>query len=199
MTEQEARKLEQEWNEWREQTPEYLETEENNAKLTEELRTLASAGHPLGRATLELAVKNLASRGEISLLSKTFVKKAAPAAEPVFESKRFAQDTLTSGAGSADGRISILKIREWEKERAEEKQFQELQAKVQAAKEKDARNAPEPEEISGELPLSLMDSPTEEARVLSLPSVTPAKIRRYIARKQEEQMRRAQEAARGRR
>lgn len=198
MTEQEAGKLHQEWNEWREQTPEYLETEANNAKLTEELRTLASAGHPLGRATLELAVKNLSSRGEISLLPKTFVKKAAPAAEPVFEAKRFAQDTLTSGTSTADGHLSVLKVREWQREREEERKFDELQSKLRAAKEKDARNAPDPEEISGELPISLMDSPEEESRVLQLPQVTPQKIRRYLARKSEATLRRMQEKARQR-
>lgn len=193
---EEIQALDQQWNSWKEENPWYLSTADNDARLTAEMTAMVNAGHALDRALLDTAARTLANRGEISIVPMPFVKKAAPAVEPVFESKRFAQDTLTSGTGTADGRISILKIRQWEQERTEEKQFQELQAKVQAAKEKDARNAPEPEEISGELPTSLMDSPQEELRVLALPSVSPAKIRNYIQRKQQEQMRRMQEKAR---
>lgn len=196
MTEQE--RLDQEWNDWREATPEYLETESNNAKLTEELRALATAGHPLNRATVEIAVKNLTARGELSMLAKGFVRKAAPTAEPepVFESKRF--DDLSSGTARHDGHISVLQLRKWQEEEEANRQAENLQRQLRDSQERDARNQPEQPEIQGELPLSLMDNSAEEIRVLSLPSVSPAKIRNYMQRKNEETMRRMQEAVRRR-
>jgi len=190
--------LDEVWNSWKQDNQWYLSTVDNDAKLVAEMTRMAEAGHALDRELLDVAARTLANQGQISIVPMSFVKKPAPAAEPVFEAKRFAQDDASSGTLRHDGHISILKIREWEQQRAEEKQFQELQAKVRAAKEKDARNAPEPEEISGELPLSLMDLPEEESRVLQLPQVTPQKIRRYLARKSEETLRRMQEKARQR-
>jgi len=190
--------LDEIWNNWKNENQWYLSTTENDAKLVAEMTRMAESGHPLDRELLDVAARTLANQGQISIVPMSFVKKPAPAVEPIFESKRFAQDTLTSGTSTADGHLSVLKVREWQKEREEERKFDELQFKLRAAKEKDARNAPEPEEISGELPISLMDSPEEESRVLQLPQVTPQKIRRYLARKGEETLRRMQEKARQR-
>ena len=195
---EEIQALDQQWNSWKEENPWYLSTADNDARLTAEMTAMVNAGHALDRNLLDKAARNLANRAEIAIVPTSFVKKPAPAAEPVFESKRFGQDDFSSGTVRHDGHISVIQIKKWETERAEELQAEKLQRQLQESRERDARNAPEPSEPEGELPLSLMDNPAEESRVLSLPSVTPAKIRRYMSRKNEETMRRLQEGARRR-
>jgi len=193
---EEIQALDQQWNSWKEENPWYLSTADNDARLTAEMTSMVNAGHALDRDLLDKAARNLANRAEISIVPMSLTRKGETSTPTPAAPKKFAQDDLASGTLTHDGHISVLKIRQWEQERAEELQAEKLQRQLQESRERDARNQPEPEEISGELPLSLMDSPTEEARVLSLPSVTPAKIRRYMSRKNEETLRRMQEKAR---
>jgi len=190
--------LDQIWSNWKNENQWYLSTTENDAKLVAEMTRMAESGHPLDRALLDTAARTLANRGEIAIVPMSFVKKPTPAAEPVFEAKRFSQDDASSGTLRHDGHISVLQIRKWAEEEAQNKVADALSRQVRETAEREAHNQPEPEEISGELPLSLMDNPVEESRVLSLPSVTPQKIRRYMSRKNEETMRRLQEGARRR-
>lgn len=195
-----AEELQKLWDDWKASTPQYLETVRNNALMEVEVTRLYREGHGL-ESLCDLAMKILAARNELTLVPLQFVRKKEPSGAEVYTAKTFGQDSASSGTLRHDGHISVLKIKEWETERAEQKQFEEIQAKLEATKAEDAELARQSAnaELEGELPLSLMDSPSEEARVLSLPSVTPAKIRDYIRRKQAEQMKRLQDNAKSRR
>jgi len=196
---EEIQALDQQWNSWKEENPWYLSTADNDARLTAEMTSMVNAGHALDRDLLDKAARNLANRAEISIVPMSLTRKGETSTPTPAAPKKFAQDDLASGTLTHDGHISVLKIRQWEQERAEELQAEKLQRQLQESRERDARNAPEPSDPEGELPVSLMDNPAEEARVLSLPSVTPQKIRRYLALKNEEKMRRLQEQNGGRR
>ena len=190
--------LDEVWNSWKEENPWYLSTDSNDKKLTAEMTAMVQAGHALDRDLLDKAARNLANRAEISIVPMSLTRKAEASAPTPAAPKRFSQDDASSGTLRHDGHISVLQIRKWAEEEEQNKVADALSRQVRETAEREAHNQPEPEEISGELPLSLMDNPVEESRVLSLPSVTPQKIRRYMSRKNEETMRRLQEGARRR-
>jgi len=190
--------LDEIWNNWKNENQWYLETSENDAKLVSEMTRMAESGHPLDRTLLDTAARTLANRGEIAIVPMPFVKKAEASAPTPAAPKRFSQDDASSGTLRHDGHISVLQIRKWAEEEAQNKVADALSRQVRETAEREAHNQPEPSEPEGELPISLMDWPQEEIRVLSLGSVSAEKIRRYMSRKNEETMRRMQEKARQR-
>ena len=195
---EEIQALDQQWNSWKEENPWYLSTADNDARLTAEMTAMVNEGHALDRALLDTAARTLANRGEIAIVPMPFVKKAEASAPTPAAPKRFSQDDASSGTLRHDGHISVLQIRKWAEEEEQNKVADALSRQVRETAEREAHNQPESSDPEGELPLSLMDNPVEEFRVLSLPSVTPQKIRRYMSRKNEETMRRLQEGARRR-
>jgi len=195
---EEIQALDQQWNSWKQDNQWYLSTDSNDKKLTAEMTAMVQAGHALDRALLDTAARTLANRGEISIVPMSLTRKAETPTQTPAAPKRFSQDDASSGTLRHDGHISVLQIRKWAEEEEQNKVADALSRQVRETAEREAHNQPEPEEISGELPLSLMDSPEEESRVLQLPQATPQKIRRYLARKSEETLRRMQEKARQR-